>query len=333
MDNFKRIGESISVRMVPDESGFTGRECPNSDCEGYFKIVFGTGLKGEKLPCHCPYCGHTEGHDHFWTKEQIEYAKSVAMRKMADALHQDLKKMEFDHKPKGAFGIGISLKVKPGCPVPIRYYREKRLETEVVCSNCTLRYSVYGVFAFCPDCGQHNSFQIFDKNFEVVDKMINLAADKEKEIAEKLIENSLEDCISAFDGFGRELCRICKEKAAGPTKVERVSFQNLESAKVTIFEMFGIDASAYLTSAEWQTAIRGFQKRHLIAHKMGVVDQSYITKTGDTQAVIGRRVRLEVVEVRELIPILKKFARCLYKDLQIHSQVDNEETGHNEQVH
>ena len=43
---------------------------------------------------------------------------------------------------------------------------EKQLETEVVCVNCTLRYSVYGVFAFCPDCGQHNSLQILDKNLD-----------------------------------------------------------------------------------------------------------------------------------------------------------------------
>lgn len=72
------------------------------------------GLKGKNLPCHCPYCGHSAAHDHFWTKEQIEYAKSLATRKITESIHIDLKKMEFDHKPKGAFGIGLSLKVKPG---------------------------------------------------------------------------------------------------------------------------------------------------------------------------------------------------------------------------
>ncbi len=156
MDHLRRLGNSISIPIPADDNGFTGRECPQPECEGYFKIELGTGLKGEGLPCHCPYCGHTAGQDQFWTKEQIEYAKSVAMRRITDAFHKDLKKLEFDHKPKGAFGIGISMKVKPGRPTPIHYYREKQLETEVVCVNCTLRYSVYGVFAFCPDCGQHN---------------------------------------------------------------------------------------------------------------------------------------------------------------------------------
>jgi hypothetical protein len=33
--------------------------------------------------------------------------------------------LEFEHKPRGAFGIGISMKVKSSTPHPISYYREK----------------------------------------------------------------------------------------------------------------------------------------------------------------------------------------------------------------
>lgn len=316
MDNLRQLGNRLSISITPDEDGFTGRECPQPDCEGYFKIEFGTGLKGEGLPCHCPYCGHTAGQDHFWSKEQIEYAKSVAMQKITGALHKDLKKMEFDLKPKGAFGIGISLKMESGHPVPIHYYREKQLETEIVCSSCTLRYSVYGVFAFCPDCGQHNSLQILDKNLEVVEKMLDMALTAENALVEKLIENALEDCVSVFDGFGRELCRVFKEKAADQAKMEKVRFQNLESAKIAIREMFHVDLSAHLTADEWQLALRGFQKRHLFAHKMGVVDQDYIAKTGDTRAVIGRKISLEVDEVRELVQIISKLARGLSSGVQ-----------------
>ena len=39
------------------------------------KIRFGTGLKGEELPCHCPYCGHKAPQEDFATPGQIEYAK------------------------------------------------------------------------------------------------------------------------------------------------------------------------------------------------------------------------------------------------------------------
>lgn len=316
MDHLRGLRDRISVPIRPDKDGFTGRQCPQTDCEGYFKIEFGTGLKGEGLPCHCPYCGHTEGHDHFWTKEQIEYAKSVAMRKITDAFHKDLKKLEFDHKPKSAFGIGISMKVKSGRPVPIRHYREKQLETDVVCSNCTLRYSVYGVFAFCPDCGQHNSLQILDKNLEIVGKMVDLAASAEKDIARGLIENALEDCVSAFDGFGRELCRIYATNAPNAATVDRIRFQNLAGAKRSLHDAYGIDLSADMTVDEWRSLVRGFQKRHLVAHKMGVVDQDYVAKVADREAVVGRRIDIKADEVRELLQIIGKLARDLSSNLR-----------------
>ena len=204
--------------------------------------------------------------------------------------------------------MGISMKVKPGRPTPIHYYREKQLETEVVCVNCTLRYSVYGVFAFCPDCGQHNSLQILDKNLEVVGKMLDLAAEAEKELAEKLVENALEDCVSAFDGFGHELCRVHANRARNPARVEKMSFQNLEGAQSNVLDAFGIDLSAEVEPDEWRAAGAGFQKRHLVAHIAGVVDQDYITKTGDTRAVVGRKIGIGADEVRQLASIIRKLA-------------------------
>lgn len=309
MNHLRHLGNSISIAIPQDADGLTGRECPDSDCEGYFKVEFGTGLKGENLPCHCPYCGHTASHDQFWTKEQIEYAKSVALGKITDAFHKDLKELEFDYKPRGAFGIGISLKVKPGRPISIHYYREKRLETEVVCGNCTLRYSVYGLFAFCPDCGQHNSLHILDKNLEVIEKMLDLAAGADKELAEKLIENALEDCVSSFDGFGREICRVHSQKAANPAKAEEMSFQSLEGVRRRLSELFSLDLAEGLTAEEWEAAVRGFQKRHLLSHKMGVVDDDYIRKSGDAQAVVGRKVSVSAEEVREIVRTVGKLAR------------------------
>jgi hypothetical protein len=312
MDHIRRLGNSISISIPADENAFTGRECPQLDCEGYFKIELGTGLKGEGLPCHCPYCGHTAGHDQFWTKEQIEYARSVAMRKITDAIHKDLKKLEFDHKPKGALGIGISMKFKPGHPTPIHHYREKQLETEVVCVNCTLRYSVYGVFAFCPDCGQHNSLQILYKNLELVDKMLAVAEVQEQAVAQVLVENALEDCVSSFDGFGRETCRVFSPKSAAPEKAAGIRFQNIASARQRVNEQFGVDFAASLEADVWVLLVRCFQKRHLLAHKMGVIDEDYIKATGELGAVVGRKLQIQIPEVRALASALQAVGRELF---------------------
>lgn len=318
MTHLRRLGSSISIHIPTDEDGFTGRECPNPDCLGYFKVEFGTGLQGEGLPCHCPYCGCTASHDQFWTKEQIEYAQSVALRTVTDALHKDLKSLEFDHKPRGAFGIGFSLKVKPGPLPPIHRYREPRLETEVVCGGCTLHYAVYGVFAFCPDCGQHNSLQILIKNLELAVKMLDIAVAAEPDLAIHLVENALEDCVSAFDGFGREICSLFAAKAVNSAKAERVSFQNLDGARRSLSDLFNIDLAGRLVEDEWKTAVQGFQKRHLLAHKMGVVDEEYVRRTDDIRAVVGRKVVISADEVRELVRILSALAQSIVDDLSRH---------------
>src|SRR5258708_2321580 len=108
--NLERLGPHFSIPIDPDDDGYVGKECPGEECQGYFKITPGTGVT-EPAPCHCPYCGHSGEHDTFFTQEQIEYAHSIVLRQFEDALHADLKAMEFEHKAKGPFGIGISMRV------------------------------------------------------------------------------------------------------------------------------------------------------------------------------------------------------------------------------
>jgi hypothetical protein len=114
--------------------------------------------------------------------------------------------LEFEHKPQGMLGVGISMKVRNSAPKPIRYYQEKELETKVVCDKCTLRFAMYGVLGWCPDCGAHNSLQILSKNLELSRKELSLAETLDTEMAEHLVGDALENVVSAFDGFGRELC-------------------------------------------------------------------------------------------------------------------------------
>lgn len=315
MSNLSRLPSQFSIAIPSDKDGLIGRECPVIECEGYFKIQPGTGLKGEKLPCHCPYCGHTGGQQEFFTKAQIEYAKSVVVNRVTGALLSDLKALEFNHRPTGGFGIGISMKVE-GRPHPIRYYREKKLETEVVCDQCTLRYMIYGVFGFCPDCGAHNSFQILGKNFDLVEKTLVVAEALEESLAQHWVSNALEDCVSAFDGFGRETCWVFAAKALDAVKADSISFQNISRARDKVREQFGLDFAATLAESDWAHVCRGFQKRHLLAHKMGVVDDEYIQKTGDRTAVVGRKCQVDVNEVRALVTSLRILGEKLFEALK-----------------
>ena len=126
----------------------------------------------------------------------------------------------------------------------------------------------------------------------------------------------MEDCVSAFDGFGRELCRVHAKKARTPDKAEKLNFQNLEGERKVFLDLFGIDLSTAVEPEEWRAAAMAFQKRHLIAHKLGVVDQDYITKTGDTRAVVGRKIVIDAGEVKGLAGIINTLAPHMAEKLQ-----------------
>jgi len=239
----------------------------------------------------------------------------VVMREVTGALLKDLKSLEFNHRPSGGFGIGISMKMS-GQPTPIRRYREKKLETEVVCDRCTLRYTIYGVFGFCPDCAAHNSLQILNKNLELVEKLLAVAETQESQVAQHLIENALEDCVSAFDGFGRETCRVFASKAVKPENAAEIRFQNIVGARDRVMEQFGIDFAATASPTDLAHVHRAFQKRHLLAHKMGVVDEGYVSATGDSPSLLGRKASIAAPEVRELVAKLQSLGGELFRLLE-----------------
>jgi hypothetical protein len=301
-NNLRRLGNRITVQLKPDEEGYLGRECPEKTCLGYFKIVPGTGLPGSP-PCHCPYCGHTGSSNTFHTPEQIEYVQSVALRQIDDAIFKDFKALEFDHKPRGGFGIGLSMKVTRSNPIQIKHYREKRLETHVTCERCTLKFAIYGVFGWCPDCGNHNSLQMLTKNLELANKQLALAGTVDAELAEHLIGDALENVVAAFDGFGRE---VCARRSAD------IRFQNLPGARRRVQDVFGVDFADTLDPSSWGAVCRIFQKRHLLAHKMGVIDAEYVEKAGDPTAVAGRRVVITSREVAEAAALVERLADRLF---------------------
>ena len=49
--------------------------------------------------------------------------------------------------------------------------------------------------------------------------------------------------------------------------------------------------------ADWSALTTLFQKRHATAHQLGVADREYLTKTGDGNAELGKRVPLTADEI------------------------------------
>lgn len=314
--NIRNLGNQVRIELPTDENGLISRECPN--CQSVFKLRLGTGLTGENLPCHCPYCGTIADQKEFFTKDQIEYVKSIFERKIDQAIQSDLKEWgrKIERNTRNSL-IKLKVSVKSSYK-PIHFYQEKQLETNITCDICSLEYAIFGVFAYCPDCGTHNSLQILQKNMELVQKEINMANGiDDNELSEYLIKDSLENLVSAFDGFGRATSLAFSSKSTDEIQAKEISFQNILSARNRIQTLFGIDFAATISETEWETIIRGFQKRHLFAHKMGVIDEEYVKRTNVPTTHLGRKVTISQDEVIELSRLLKIIGKDLYDKLSI----------------
>lgn len=125
-------------------------------------------------------------------------------------------------------------------------------------------------------------------------------------MADHLIGDSLKNVVSSFDGFGRE---ICTQKGAD------IHFQNLISARRRVQERFAFDFADALEPSDWEIVCRVFQKRHLLEHKMGVVDEDYLKKANDPHAILGRKIGIAPSDVAAAINIIKTLGKRLYDEL------------------
>lgn len=86
---------SFSVPL--DDDDFLRRECPQ--CEREFKWRY-SEEESEPVPdsgYFCPYCGAQSDADSFWTKAQLERAKSVAATEAVDPMMEEFMS-EMDRK-------------------------------------------------------------------------------------------------------------------------------------------------------------------------------------------------------------------------------------------
>lgn len=70
----------------------------------------------------------------------------------------------------------------------------------------------------------------------------------------------------------------------------------------------GSGYEAFLSSDELIRMKLYFQRRHIIEHNTGIVDQKYIDNSGDNDYSVGQRIVVKTCEALDLITIIKKLS-------------------------
>ena len=307
----------ITVTLEPDDQGMIGRQCPQEDCGLYFKLRLGTGRDTESL--RCPYCRAEGDPSSFFTQDQLDYAISVAARDivgpMLQGLKRDIERMN-RRRSEGLLQLKFSVDYKPAS---IHHYVERQLETEVTCDSCSLEFSVYGVFASCPCCGQLNALKVALSSLETAKKKLALSEEPslDEELRQEFVKDALTGSVAAFDAFGKAVAS--NHPTLFPVN-RRNLFQDIEALSVHLQTLGEPTLETTVGVPAWEELKWFFQARHIYVHSAGVVDERFIAKQEAPAYMKGRILPLDPERLDRNIDVLEGISRGLYNRFNTEDQ-------------
>jgi hypothetical protein len=200
--------------------------------------------------------------------------------------------------------------------IPIKYYEEKDLETDVLCDNCGCNFSIYGVFASCPDCTRLTTMSIFKKSIENIRKKLSVIEsliEKKDELLDQLLADVISSGVSAFDGLGK---RLRKEFVDVFPEKPKNLFQNIQFLNDYLIEKMKYSIADLIGEENFKKVFFLFQVRHLWEHNFGEVDEEFAHKTGYDPQQIGKTIKTTFEEVKEFITMVELLGNTLRDKLK-----------------
>lgn len=329
----KRTGpdrHEFKISIPLGEDKMVGRDCPEDVCSpGYFRIKLGTGLT-EQSDSYCPYCRHKDAPTKFTSQAQGEYAKAIAIGEAKKGIQRMLSQgLGLGPSGKktisgGLISLNMELKMSPPSAAPRLI--EEELRRDIVCPNCTLSHSVYGLAAWCPDCGKDIFLTHVEAEMQVVQMMLGDLDRRRQQfgarVAARDIENALEDAVSIFEAILKVIAR--RQLLARGLQLAEVDeilakkianrFQNIATASEVYQREFGVNLLDCLSEQQRESLAATFEKRHPITHNLGIVDAKYLRKAraGELQ---GRDVRVTSLDVQTALGLASVVLTATYRKL------------------
>jgi hypothetical protein len=321
----------MSIPIPRDSEGRAARECPSPNCSpGYFKVKPGTGITGKQTAAFCPYCRFTAGPGKFFTKAQLEYAKSVVKREAVAGVGNMLRDaFSIGSSGKRTIGDGLiklEFSVESGPPPPVYHPFEEALQRTVVCPKCGLDHGVFGLAVWCPDCGEDIFLTHVESELGVIQAMLSDVPRRGKELGHRIatrdVENCLEDAVSTYEAVLRALViRELKNRGHEPEEIQDVlnrrvgnRLQSVPLSQHTIRELLDVDIFETVQEEEIGRLRQTFEKRHPITHNLGVVDRKYLQRLRVAERE-GREILVTADEVSNAIAIVLKIVSEFHRRL------------------
>ena len=313
--------QSISVGIQADKKGYLDKQCPSTECEFVFKVNsedWANRFRDEAV--WCPLCGYQAPADQWFTVEQINHSRSetrkIARARIRKALRSSARKFN-RRQPKNSF-ISMSMEVKGGIgrthTIPAK--AAEVMQLEIQCEECESRFAVIGSAYFCPACGHNSVLRTFydslrkikakRENVSVIKKAISAASGVDD--AELIHRSVLETCIS--DGvvaFQKYCDGLYTDYGQPPIN----AFQRLDQGSQLWREAIGKEYTEWVTDEEFRLLRILYQRRHLLSHNEGIVDDKYLEESGDIEYKVGQRIIVSPENISDLLSILERLGEGL----------------------
>jgi len=311
--------KKISVPINADAEGYLDKECPNKECLFVFKAKeedWKNLFKDEAV--FCPMCGHNAPANSFWTTEQIGGAREQGLKYLRGRIGAVLEEGARDFNSRQNRNSFICMSVKITGTHSQHYIlplsAKNEFERKLNCDVCNANYAVIGSAFFCPCCGNNSIEKTFDESLSKVEIKLNNLSTIKKAIEEavnkdeaeitcrSIVETSLNDCVVAFQRF----CEATFQKENSTAKLHANVFQRLEDGSNLWKSIFNEGYENWLTVYEFERLNILFQRRHLLSHSEGLVDDKYLQRAKDSAYKLGQRIVVKEYDVTELLKLIKK---------------------------
>ena len=269
--------------IATDERAMWGRKCPH--CNGYWRTA-GAGLSGTNVCC---YCGkHSEAFECLSDAQQA-YVEACCI----------LYTQVIESGKDGRCAIKISDLIAQAmtsedgqAAAPPEFFAESQRQTRFTCEACDNLNDVLGRFAWCSTCGTRNDGEMLRQDIGTIKATL---------IANGNPVSALKEAVDAFDAVGRNLAQQLVAHVpmtkARRDKWEKANFQQVELTARNLKADFDIDILDKLSPEAIAEIRLRFHRRHLHAHRGGVVDRKYVEDTRDSSVQVGQLV----TESRDMI--------------------------------
>jgi hypothetical protein len=205
--------------------------------------------------------------------------------------------------------ISIDMELKSSHPEHVWEPFEEVLRRDLICPKCKLDHSVYGLATWCPDCGEDIFMAHVLGEIKIIELIIGDVERRQRDfgrrVAARDLENALEDLVSVFEATLKlQIRRWLRSYSMADEQIESTMkqlgsrLQSVSNAAAIIPELCPGASLFAPASIQQEMLDRIFQKRHPIAHNLGVVDRKYLEKATSGEAE-GQEVRVDKSEILE----------------------------------